>query len=167
MRGLPPLPGRRQRWLLQADPQSGVRKPPPGMPQLRPLCPPGSAQRRHIRPGAEWTPRGLNPDEPQLLCRTRKRKSQCGPSTNGIPVGRESRNPYVDRVPTASTITQFPGFVQRFLPMAPSFLCSTPGFLCRLSFENRFDPLYTCEGITLIFFPFSGSRHPPFVFVDY
>ena len=31
----------------------GVREPPPGMPQLRPLCPPGPAQRRHIRPGAE------------------------------------------------------------------------------------------------------------------
>ena len=83
MRGMPPLPGRRQRRLLQADPQSGVREPPPGMPQLRPLCPPRSAQRRHIRPGAEWTP-GLNPDEPQLLCRTRKKKSLCGPSTNGI-----------------------------------------------------------------------------------
>ena len=91
MRWLPPLSGR-QRRLLQADPQPGVREPPPGMPQLRPLCPPGPAQRRHIRPGAEWTPGGLNPDEPQLLCRTRKRKSLCGPSTNGIPVGRESRN---------------------------------------------------------------------------
>ena len=66
-------------------------EPPPGMPQLRPLCPPGPAQRRHIRPRAGSTP-GLNSDEPQLLCRTRKRKSLCGPSTNGIPVGRESRN---------------------------------------------------------------------------
>ena len=91
MRGMPPLPGRRQRRLLQADPQSGVREPPPGMPQLRPLCPSRSAQRRHIRPGAEWTP-GLNPDEPQLLCRTRKKKSLCGPSTNRIPAGHESRN---------------------------------------------------------------------------
>ena len=34
----------------------------------------------------------------------------------------------MDRLPTASTITQFPGFVQCFLPMALSFLCSTPGF---------------------------------------
>ena len=33
--------------------------------------------------------------------RTRKKKSLCGPSTNGIPVGPERRNPYVDRVPTA------------------------------------------------------------------
>ena len=90
MRWLPPLSGR-QRRLLQANPQPGVREPPPGMPQLRPLCPPGPAQRRHIRPGAGSTP-GLNPDEPQLLCRTRKRKSLCGPSTNGIPVGPESRN---------------------------------------------------------------------------
>ena len=79
--GLPPLPGR-QRRPLQADPQPGVREPPPDMPQLRPLCPPGPAQRRHIRPGAKWTPGGLNPDEPQLLCRTRKKKSRCGPSTN-------------------------------------------------------------------------------------
>ena len=99
----PPLQGRRQRWLLQADPQTRVREPPPGMPTLRPLCPlypPGPAQRRHIRPGAKWTPGGLSPDEPQLLCRTRKKripmwteyqrhpvrtrkkKSRCGPSTN-------------------------------------------------------------------------------------
>ena len=80
----PPLAGRRQRRLLQAeaDPQTRVREPPPGMPQLRPLCPPGPAQRRHIRPGAKWTPGGLNPDEPQLLCRTRKKKNRCGPSTN-------------------------------------------------------------------------------------
>ena len=49
---------------------------------VRPLCPPGPAQRRHIRPGAKWIPGGLNPDEPQLLCRTRKKKSRCGPSTN-------------------------------------------------------------------------------------
>ena len=34
----------------------------------------------------------------------------------------------MDRVPTASTITQFPGFVQCFLLMAASFLCSTPVF---------------------------------------
>ena len=109
MRWLPPLPGRRQRRLLQADPQPGVREPPPGMPQLRPLCPPGPAQRRHIRLGAGSTP-GLNPNEPQRFgrtrkkripmwteyqrhsVRTRKKKSLCGPSTNGIPVGPESRN---------------------------------------------------------------------------
>ena len=80
----PPLQGRRQRRLLQADPQTRVREPPPGMPPMRPLCPPRSAQRRHIRPGAKWIPGGLNPDEPQLLCRTRKKK-----------------DPDVDRVPTA------------------------------------------------------------------
>ena len=59
-----------------------VREPPPGMPTMRPLCPPRPAQRRHIRPGAKWIPGGLNPDEPQLLCRTRKKKSRCGQSTN-------------------------------------------------------------------------------------
>ena len=32
----------------------------------------------------------------------------------------------MDRLQTASTITQFPGFVQCFLLMASSFLCSTP-----------------------------------------
>ena len=104
MRGMPPLQGRRQRRLLQADPQTRVREPPPGLPTMRPLCPPRSAQRRHIRPGAEWIPGwipdGLNPNEPQLLCRTRKKKipmwteyqrhpvrtrkkkSRCGTSTN-------------------------------------------------------------------------------------
>ena len=41
------------------------------------------------------------------------------------------------------------------------------GFFRRLSVENHFDPLYIrARGITLILFPFSGSRHPPFVFVD-
>ena len=34
----------------------------------------------------------------------------------------------MDRVPTASTITQFPGFVQCFLLMASSFLCPAPVF---------------------------------------
>ena len=78
----PPLPGRHQRRLLQEDPQPRVWEPPPGMPPLRPLCPQGPAQRRHIRPGAKWIPGGLNPDEPQLLGRTRKKKSRCGTSTN-------------------------------------------------------------------------------------
>ena len=89
----PPLQGRRQRRLLQADPQTRVREPPPGMPPLRPLCPPRPAQRRHIRPGAEWIPGGLNPDEPQLLCRTRKKKNRCGPRRKtdvAIPEGSSS-----------------------------------------------------------------------------
>ena len=72
----PPTPASASR------PKPGVREPPPGMPPLRPLCPPRTAQRRHIRPGAKWTPGGLNPDEPQLLCRTRKKKFRCGPSSN-------------------------------------------------------------------------------------
>ena len=100
----PPLPGRRQRRLLQADPQTRVREPPPGMPPLRPLCPPRPAQRRHIRPGAKWTPGGLNPDEPQLLCRTRKKKSRCGPSSNPR------------------------GVIQCFFPLAAPFRCSEPVF---------------------------------------
>ena len=90
----PPLPGRRQRRLLQEDPQPRVWEPPPGMPPLRPLRPPGPAQRRHLRPGAGWTP-GLNPDELQPFCKTRKKKSRCGPSTNDIPSGPERRNPGV------------------------------------------------------------------------
>ena len=62
-----------------------------------------------------------------------------------------------------------PGSSRVFLLMASSFLCSTPGFLCRrLSGENRFDPfIYVRRRITLIFFSFSGSRHPPFVFVGW
>ena len=38
-------------------------------------------------------PDRLNPDEPQLLCRTRKKKSRCGPSTNGIPSGPKEEIP--------------------------------------------------------------------------
>ena len=121
MRGLPPLQGRRQRRLLQADPQTRVREPPPGMPTMRPLCPPRPAQRRHIRPGAEWIPDGLNPDEPQLLCRTRKKKSRCGPSTNGIPSGPERRNPGVGQAPIPEESSSV------FL-LAASFRCSTLGF---------------------------------------
>ena len=43
-------------------------------------------------------------------------------------VGPERRNPDVGRVPTASTITQFPGVIQCFMPLAASFLCSAPVF---------------------------------------
>ena len=122
MRGMPPLQGRRQRRLLQADPQTRVREPPPGLPPLRPLCPPRSAQRRHIRPGAEWIPDGLNPDEPQLLCRTRKKKSRCGPSTNGTPSGPERRkNPGVGQAPIPEESASV------FL-LAASFRCSEPVF---------------------------------------
>ena len=130
MRGMPPLQGRRQRRLLQADPQTRVREPPPGLPPMRPLCPlypPGPAQRRHIRPGAEWIPGwipdGLNPNEPQLLCRTRKKKSRCGPSTNDIPSGPERRkNPDVGQAPIPEESSSV------FL-LAASFRCSTLGFL--------------------------------------
>ena len=104
---IPRLQGRRQRRLLQADPQTRVREPPPGLPPLRPLCPQGPAQRRHIRPGAKWIPR-LNPDEPQLLCKTRKKKSRCGPSTNGIPSGPERRNP------RGGSSSNSRGIIQRF-----------------------------------------------------
>ena len=41
-------------------------------------------------------------------------------------VGPERRNPDVDRVPTASTITQFPEGHPVFFPLAASFLCSEP-----------------------------------------
>ena len=92
----PPLPGRRQRRLLQADPQTRVREPPPGMPPMRPLCPPRPAQRRHIRPGAEWIPGGLNPDEPQLLGKTRKKRIPMW--TECIPSGRERRKTDVGQV---------------------------------------------------------------------
>ena len=107
MRGMPPLQGRRQRRLLQADPQTRVREPPPDMPTMRPLCPlcpPGPAQRRHIRPGAKWTPGGLNPDDPQPFGKTRKKK---------IPMWAK---------------WQFPRGHPVFFLLAASFRCSAPVF---------------------------------------
>ena len=53
---------------------------------------------------------------------------QANQMNHSVSVGHERRNTNVDRVPTASTITQFPGFVRCFLLMASSFLCSTPVF---------------------------------------
>ena len=148
MRGMPPMQGRRQRRLLQADPQTRVREPPPGMPQLRPLCPSRSAQRRHIRPGAEWTP-GLNPDEPQLLCRTRKKKSLCGPSTNGIDN---------HTIPRGRPV---------FLPMASSFLCSSRRFLVPALLRKSFRPLYKrAGGLPLSFFHFQDLDIRLSSFVD-
>ena len=60
----------------------------------------------------------------------------------------------MDRLPTASTITQFPGFVQSFLLMASSFLCSTPGFFAG-SPSKIVSILYICrDGFPLSFFHF-------------
>ena len=53
-----------------------------------------------------------------FLCRTRKKKSRGGQSTN-------SR-----------------GVIRCFLLLAASFRCSEPVFHPRLSVENRLDPLY-------------------------
>ena len=53
---------------------------------------------------SKMDPGGLNPDETQLLCRTRKKKSRCGPSTN-------SR-----------------GVIQCFFLLAAPFHCSAPVF---------------------------------------
>ena len=62
----------------------------------------------------------------------------------------------MDRLPTASTITQFPGFVQSFLPMASSFLCSTPGFFAG-SPSKIVSILYIrVGGLHLSFFHFQG-----------
>ena len=103
MRGMPPLQGRRQRRLLQADPQTRVREPPPGLPPMRPLCPPRPAQRRHIRPGAKWIPGwipdGLNPDEPQLLLGTRKKRIPMWTEYQRHSVRTRKRNPGVEQEP--------------------------------------------------------------------
>ena len=57
----------------------------------------------------------------------------------------------MDRSPTASTITQFPGVVQCFLLMASSFLCSTPGFHAG-SPSKIVSILYICrDGLPLSF----------------
>ena len=122
MRGMPPLQGRRQRRLLQADPQTRVREPPPGLPTMRPLCPPGPAQRRHIRPGAEWIPGELNPDEPQPLCRTRKKR---------IPMWTEYQRHSVrtrKKKSRCGASTNSRGVIRCFLLLAASFRCSEPVF---------------------------------------
>ena len=125
----PPLAGRRQRRLLQEDPQTRVREPPPGMPPLRPLCPlrpPGPAQRRHLRPGAGWTPGlnpgWLNPDEPQLLCRTRKKR---------IPMWTEYQRHSVrtrKKKSRGGQSTNSRGTIRCFLLLAAPFRCSAPVF---------------------------------------
>ena len=84
--------------------------------------------------------------------RTRKRKSLCGPSTNGI---------------DNHTI---PGVRPEFFTDGTVFSLLHAGFFCA-GYPSKivsilYIRVYTCEGITLILFPFSGSRHPPFVFVD-
>ena len=57
-------------------------------------------------------------------------------------VGPERRNPDVDRVPTASTITQFPRGHPVFYAAGSVFSLLHAGFSSRLSVENRLDALY-------------------------
>ena len=97
--------------------------------------------------------------------RTRKKKSLCGPSTNGIPVGRESRNTMWTDYQRHRQSHNSPGSSGVFTD-GIVFSLLHAGFFRRLSVENRFDPLYTRRRIALILFPFSGSRHPLFVFFD-
>ena len=70
-----------------------------------------------------------------FLCRTRKKKSRCGPSTNGMPSGPERRNPEVGKVP-------IPERSSGVFSVGSAFLLLRAGFSPRLSGENRLDALY-------------------------
>ena len=98
--------------------------------------------------------------------RTRKKKSLCGPSTNGIPVGRESRNTMWTDYQRHRQSHNSRGSSRVFYRWHRLFSAPRRVFFAGSPSKIISTPLYTCEGITLIFFPFSGSRHPPFVFVD-
>ena len=73
----------------------------------------------------------------------------------------------MDRVPTASTITQFPGFVQSFLLMASSFLCSTPFFHAGSPSKIVSTPYAWRDGLPLSFSHFLALDLRFFVFVGW